>query len=390
MPPKFGFRFGISFALASTFLFFSGTQADAMQAKGSAPGFTYCMAEKFKPGGGADLVYITNVMAGRVEGDPNAYSYNDTKDNLTDAFERQGIRVFVTCKSWPKRKYADEYRQELISHNKTRRGVTFVDWSLPNGRLTIGARSGLDKERVEKPIKAVISSGSGGRPTPSPRPPTKSGVPEHEVRYQRELADYRRQVAEREAKLKAIEAHKKMQAAQLEASKRRTLEAMQAHEREVAKVSAAQRDYQQQLAEHQRILNSLNAQSPKDLENSEPVEWREAVSVCSLDSDNSQSRFGNWRCTGPLQFTYVKLGSDGTLFDTNARAQMSLTCGGSSASIRDLGSSGVYRVFGCSFGLHPTSSNGRHIDAAKKFGLGYIPGRRSYHCPIAATSCRTP
>lgn len=241
-------------------------------------------------------------------------------------------------------------------------------------------------------FEASYADASGPRAQSSapPGPGVKSSVPDHELKYQRELAEYRRQLSQREAKIKENEDRKRAQATQLQASRKRAEEALQAHKRQVAQANAAQRDYQQKLAEHQRAVKAQKPGSSNERRAPHPVEWKEAVSVCSLVRDNPQSKFGNWRCTGPLQFTYVKLGLDGSLFDSKARAQIALTCGGSAASVRDLGRTGGFRVFGCSFGLNPAGSNGLHVDSAKRFGLDYVPGRQTYRCPATATSCRTP
>ncbi len=274
---------------------------------------------------------------------------------------------------------------------------TMVSWSNENKTLDYlrtlpgkSARRGYRlvtielSEKSPKVPAARSSTSSARKPVPAPPsgPPVKKPTP-NQIKYQQELAAY-------QARLTAIEEQKIARARQLDASRKRASAAQQAYEGERAKSDAAQRDYRERAAEHQRIVDSLRARQDKNLSNLEPVEWREAVSVCSLDSDNPQSKFGNWRCTGPLQFTYVKLGADGSLFDTKARAQLSLTCGGSAASVRDLGRAGRFRVFGCSFGLHPTNASGFHLDAAKKFGLDYVAGRRSYHCPTVVSSCRNP
>jgi hypothetical protein len=158
------------------------------------------------------------------------------------------------------------------------------------------------------------------------------------------------------------------------------------YEAELARANAAKAQYERDLAAHQATVR--NQTTKKDRE--AMVDWREAVTVCELNQTNAQSKFGNWRCVGPLQYTYAKLGAGGAGLTPGALANVSDACGGKPESVRDLGMVGEYHVFGCSFGLHPAAGQGSSsFDAAAKFGLGFIEGRKTFRCPAWKSYCRT-
>lgn len=98
--------------------------------------------------------------------------------------------------------------------------------------------------------------------------------------------------------------------------------------------------------------------------------WYEAVTLCELSGP--QAQYGNWRCTGALQMNYVN-------FDKpNWRNELSATC---SSNMREIGTSGPYKVFGCGYPLHPTDT----ADIAKRFGV--FVERMTWKCPTGRPSC---
>lgn len=221
--------------------------------------------------------------------------------------------------------------------------------------------------------------------TTKPVEPSKPTLPEWELKYQRELAAYQRRIkeievltAERNASIARDEADHARRKAEAE-------QALQKHRQEAADAEAARRRYQAELAAHQALVDRMQTQEDRN----RLVEWKEAVVVCTLRQDDGQSQFGNWRCDGPLQFTYAKLGKAGDAATGGALTALSEACGGKRESVRDLGTVNGFRLFGCSFGLHPKSTTGFHLDAAKKHGIDYVPGRATYRCPAWKSFCRT-
>lgn len=213
-------------------------------------------------------------------------------------------------------------------------------------------------------------------PIPGPAPVPKGPTP-NQLKYQRELADHQARLAEIE-QIKAAAAAK-------HAGDRAAADAEIArHQREKALNDAAKRKYDADLAAHQRLVDQMQTKQDRERK----VDWREAVVVCNLDPSDGQSRFGNWRCDGPLQMTYAKLGGAGGLTPKEL-VNLSQACGGKPESVRDLGLVGTSRLFGCSFGLHPNASGNFPLDAARKHGIGYVPGRALYRCPEYHSGCRT-
>ena len=99
--------------------------------------------------------------------------------------------------------------------------------------------------------------------------------------------------------------------------------------------------------------------------------WYEAVTLC--EKSGAQAQFGNWRCTGALQMNYIN-------FDKPSwRSDLALTCNG--PTMREIGVYGVYRVFGCGYPLHPSSTE----DVAKRFGV--FVERMTWKCPTGRPSC---
>ena len=221
-------------------------------------------------------------------------------------------------------------------------------------------------------------------PRPTPVAQVKGPTP-NQLKYQRQLAEYQQRLAD-------IERVKSDAAAKLANGKAAAQQALEQHEQEMAKnrqqvaqADQARRQYEIDLAAQQAMVE--RNRTKQDLE--ALVDWPEAVTVCELNSQNPQSKFGNWKCTGPLQFDYAKLGVGGSRADPKALFNVSNACGGQVASIRDLGMVNGYHVFGCSFGIHPDPAQRISPDKAAQFGLGYIAGRNTYRCPKYVSYCRT-
>lgn len=239
-------------------------------------------------------------------------------------------------------------------------------------------------DRLASPKVAIPNTPSPPRkvagvalPPPSPKGPTPN-----QLKYQRELADYKSRLAEIEKiKTNTAAKHSAGTAAAAAELARHQRELAQ-HQRELAVADAARKRYEADLAAHQQLVG--NRETKQDRETK--VEWREAVSVCVLNPTDGQAKFGNWRCDGPLQMNYAKLGNPGQAASAGAIAAISMTCGGSREAVRDLGMVGDAHLFGCSYGIHPQS---KALDPVTKHGINYVPGRAIYRCPLYVSGCRT-
>lgn len=234
-----------------------------------------------------------------------------------------------------------------------------------------------EKSLVQKlrPVVSDISTSDVNLPPQGPTP--------NQLKYQRELEAYK-------ARLKEIEQIKTDAAARHAANQAAAQQVIAAHDQdlernraEVAAANAAQRHYEEELATYRRLvaLNETNADRERK------VDWREAVVVCALNPNDGQGKFGNWRCDGPLQMTYAKLGSPGVAASPRALVDVSDACGGKPEAVRDLGLVGTSHLFGCSFGLHPDSASMQ--DSVARNGITYVPGRAVYRCPKSYSACRT-
>lgn len=218
----------------------------------------------------------------------------------------------------------------------------------------------------------------------NPPPATKGPTP-NQLKYQRELAAHNQRLAE-------IERIKRDTAARHGASKQAAQQQLAGHNQEMARhrqeVAAAaerQRRHQEEVAAHQRLVDQMQRKTDRERK----VDWREAVVVCELKASDGQSRFGNWRCEGPLQMTYAKLGTAGAGLNKQNLVALSQACGGREESVRDLGMVGVARLFGCSFGLNPASPSAQQADQARRHGITFVPGRAIYRCATYVSYCRT-
>lgn len=211
---------------------------------------------------------------------------------------------------------------------------------------------------------------------------------DYEAEYQAKMRVYEQQLAEQQRQVEAFEAARleidRRKAEQAEAARAAVVE----HERQLEarndSVAASARDYADRESQYVEQVRQWRGGSER------LADFPEALSVCLFDTDDPQSKFRNWTCVGPLQFNYAKLdGSAGQGASPGAIGAIASTCGGKSEDVRDLGTSGPYRVFGCSFGINPDPKVRRSLDAAQRFGLDYVDGRQLFRCPSSKSSCRT-
>ena len=262
-----------------------------------------------------------------------------------------------------------------------------VERDKPTGHILTGWTGSFPTQgpqQAELPKPQAMPSPA--KPFADARPPTAPNpkpLPDYEIKYQQELAAYNQRLSEIEAIKKANAEKIARDAAQLERDKAAAAALIEKHRQEVAQADAARAQYQRELAAHQALVDQQ-----KGADRNQPVDWREAVVVCTFDPANPQTQFGNWRCDGPLQFTYAALGKEGLTAPTGgALTALGQACGTSNGAVHDMGLVKGYRIFGCGFGLHPKESF--HLDAAAKYGVDYVPGRAIYRCPAWKTYCRT-
>ena len=271
---------------------------------------------------------------------------------------------------------------ELLRENRSACGGRPGPDEAPAANETEDENGRETDQAAERSTAARGKSETSAKPTKTSR--VSAGPTSNQLKYQRELEAYNARLAEIE-KIKSDTAAKH---ASNQAAAKQVLGAhdqdLARHNQEMAAADAAKRRYEQELAEHQRLVEQVRTKEDK----ARLVDWREAVVVCTLNANDGQSKFGNWRCDGPLQFTYAKLGTGGAL-SQQALTALSEACGGRRESIRDLGMVSSARLFGCSFGLHPNATSGFHQDAAAKHGIAYVPGRAIYRCPASQSYCRT-
>ena len=241
--------------------------------------------------------------------------------------------------------------------------------------VTVDGFGSPDRRASSKAASPTIASPPRKVAGVAPSPPPAKGPTPNQLKYQRERAAY-------EARLAEIEKIKVDTAAKHGADTAAAAAELARHQRELAVADAARRRYEADLAAHQQLIRDRETKQDREAK----VEWREAVSVCVLNPTDGQSKFGNWRCDGPLQMNYAKLGNPGQSPSVEAIAALSMTCGGSREAVRDLGMVGDAHLFGCGYGIHPQS---KALDPVVKHGIGYVPGRAIYRCPLYQSGCRT-
>lgn len=182
-------------------------------------------------------------------------------------------------------------------------------------------------------------------------------------------------------------ARKQQYAAALALNERQVEAARQAkarHEAQLAENRRQQEEYQRKLAEHQALVTGKKAEAEARRKAAEEeanrlVNFPEGVVLCEQNSNDGQSKFGNWRCTGPLQMTYAKLDTP------NAKHALGQACGNNGGNLRVIGSTSGYRAFGCGYGINPGSQYPGNRDVPKDFGV-VVAGRTLYRCKASVSA----
>ena len=227
---------------------------------------------------------------------------------------------------------------------------------------------------------AATTEVASSEPAPAPKRDYEAEYQERLREWQAQDAEHDRKVAEYEEATRQVEQDKIAQA-------ERAKQAQQAYEqalddRAAQAAAVADENRRREAAYEQQLARSGYAGAGP------LIDFPEAVSVCGLDPNDLQSQFGNWKCVGPLQFTYAKLGAAGQAGEKALYAVRD-SCGGKVEDVRDLGMVNGYHVFGCSFGINPDPKIRLSRDAARQFGLDYIDGRMLFRCPASKSGCRT-
>ena len=190
----------------------------------------------------------------------------------------------------------------------------------------------------------------------------------------------------RQEELAAAEAKAMAASAAAESRAASAAEASRLRETAAREAAAAQAEAKRQQEAETRRLAAAADKARRDeaarlaeAERNRPVEWREGIVLCEQRPNSKE-----WRCPGPLQVNYVVLDSPNWL---NA---IGMACG-SSNGVRDIGVVGVYRAFGCGFGIHPTDRTyPGNIDVPAQKGV-FVDNRRIFHCPKTRDAyCRNP
>ena len=139
--------------------------------------------------------------------------------------------------------------------------------------------------------------------------------------------------------------------------------------------AAAEKARKDKLAAAEAARKKREAEEKERAENA-PVAWKEGVVLC--EPAKAPSR--NATCHGPLQTTW------GTLGEPSGRLALQQACGGNTP-VRELGQAGGFLAFGCGWGTHPNKPSS---DIPARYGVGYVPGRRTFYCsPKQSTVCTT-
>lgn len=312
-------------------------------------------------------VFETDLSIDDVTYQMGNFLYDVNKGRVQVAFETSGtLRAYCVGGG-------SDVRQNRANYIVTR-GDAFMTIKSPLDYRGYYRRNSASSTKAPSPKSVPVAAKSVSEPsTAAPKGPTPN-----QLKYQRELVEHQARLAE-------IERIKAATAAKHAVDRAAAGAELARHQQEKATADAARRTYEADLAAHQRLIDQR--QTAQDRERK--VDWREAVIVCNLDPKDGQSQFGNWRCDGPLQMTYAKLGSSSSTPSAKELVSLSQACGGKPESVRDLGVAGTSRLFGCSFGLHPKSTGGFPLDAALKHGVSFIAGRAIYRCPEYVSACRT-
>ncbi len=174
-------------------------------------------------------------------------------------------------------------------------------------------------------------------------------------RSRQQQEDSAAQAARQEQQRRAT-AQREREVAQAQAEKAAREEA----ERQRRELAAREAEKRRQEQERQR--------QAAEAERTRIIDYKEAVVLCELTG--GQAQFKNWRCEGPLQMNYVNFEN------ANWVSQLAMT---DCSNPRELPRAGAYRVFGCGFGVHPTSP-GALRNVPEMLGV-FVDGRRTYRCP---------
>lgn len=346
--------------------------------RSDGPRWGFCRTPYFQDGGGYQVSYLSQVFPTQVapqnsrktaRGDQFSINNGGPCDDFVEAIRKktgkglQGTNFYNFLIFENENGARAELQEQLGSDGHWR--YLSTAWQPKGGRssplVTKSFREAKTPPSQTMPGAHVIQSAKG--PTPN------------QLKYQRELEAYKVRLAE-------IVRTKAESATRHQADTVAAEAELARHRRELAVAEAARNQYQQDLAAHQQLIRDRETKHDREAK----VEWREAVAVCVLDLNDGQAKFGNWRCDGPLQMNYAKLGNPGQALSTEAVVALTMVCGGSREAVRDLGMVGDAHLFGCSYGIHPQSKS---FDPLAKHGIGYVPGRATYRCPIYVSGCRT-
>lgn len=210
---------------------------------------------------------------------------------------------------------------------------------------------------------------------------------------QQGLEQNRREQAAFDARIAQItrEAEQVHQARRAAEQERQQRIAMQAEQQRTAQV--AQQNTARQQAEQMRQQEQARQEAARKAEiarqeqlkrqeqerrraeeeaKNRPVPFKEGIALCE---ETSKER---WTCYGPAA-TSREASLTGTTVNIVTSA-----CGGD--DVRFLGTTGIYRAYGCGFGVHPSDTK---KDIPKRFGV-YVPGQAVFHCnPNLTSPCKT-
>lgn len=280
-------------------------------------------------------------------------------------------------------KYREEQGQASASartaasggQKETRRDVR-PELPAPNGAAPATSSASAEADSAERDrteeLNKRLSSQSDAQLTANVK--ARQQFADAQAAHQRQLqaSEAERRAYERDLELKLAEAAAFMRG--LEAYRQSLSEG---HYKQAEAQANAQRA-EVQLRVARAELTRLNELKAKVDERNAPIEFQEGVVLC----DKADGAARSWRCQGPLQTSYGELGAP------SGNVALGQACG-SDGSIRDLGTAGAYRAFGCGFGIHPTGAD--HLgnaDVPALLGIA-VPGRAKFRCPKGQLSyCR--
>ena len=321
--------------------------------------------------------------------------------------------------------------------NQVRIWGTCYDYTNSNGRpwdcwhilnkYSPGSRSRTGKatawgiagyERYHDETRTANAGAGEARPVPASRTPavTPEQVADETVTAAAQEAERKRtealndEISRKNAALLEENRVRRQQFADAQASHQRQVEAAdrarREHEAAVERSRQSAAEYQRNLDSYERALRVGRFTKPETEANikiaeaqrqaakaeedrlatlrreaderNRPIEFKEGIVLCEQPGSGAR----NWRCHGPLQTTY------GELDTQSGKVALAQACGTDQA-IRDLGTTGSYRVFGCGFGIHPTAVDyPGNLDIPARLGVS-VEGRSTFECPRSTLAyCR--